>query len=81
MRSHSVHWLCGLEPNSHKKDEALKGSDYDSLTRLSQQTRQVAEMAKRCTPAQTDVILVVMDALVRIYEDDLIAMRSVTAMP
>ena len=25
--------------------------NYDSLTRLSQQTRQVAEMAKRCTPS------------------------------
>ena len=34
---------------------------------------QVAEMAKICTPSQTDVIFVVMYALVRIYEDDLIA--------
>ena len=51
------------------------------LTRLSQQTRQVAEMAKRCTPSQTDVIFVAMDALVMIHEDDLIAMNSVTAMP
>ena len=47
--------------------------NYDNLTRLSQQTRQVAEMAKRCAPSQTDVIFVVLDALVRIYEDDLIA--------
>ena len=46
---------------------------YDSLTRLSQQTRQVAEMAKKCFSSQTDVIFVVMNALVRIYEDDLIA--------
>ena len=44
-------------------------------------TRQVAEMAKRCTSSQTDVIFVVMDALVRIYEDDSIATKSVTAMP
>ena len=37
-------------------------------------------MAKRCTPSQTDVIFVAMDALMRIYKDDLIAKRSVTAM-
>ena len=55
--------------------------NYDSLTRLSQRTRQVAEMAKRCTPSETHVIFVVMDALVMIYEDDLIATRGVTAMP
>ena len=55
--------------------------NYDSLARLSQQTRQVAEMAKRCTPSQTDVIFVVMDDVVRIYADDLIATRSATAMP
>ena len=55
--------------------------NYDSLTRLSQQTRQVAEMAKRCTPPQTDGIFVATDALVRIHEGDLIATRSVTAMP
>ena len=42
---------------------------------------QVAEMTNRCTPSQTDVILVVMDALVRIYEEDLIAPRNVTAIP
>ena len=53
----------------------------DSLTRLSQQTRQVAEMAKRCTLSQTDVLFVVMDALVRIYVDDVIATRSVIAFP
>ena len=53
---------------------------YVSLTRLSQLTRQVAEMAKRCTPSQTDAIFVVMNALVRIYEDDLIAIRNVTAI-
>ena len=47
--------------------------NYDSLARLSQQTRQVAEMAKRCSPSQTDVIFVAMDALVRIYEVDVIA--------
>ena len=41
---------------------------------------QVAVMEKRCTPSQTDVIFVAMDALVKIYEDDLIATRSVTAM-
>ena len=38
-------------------------------------------MTKRCTPSQTDVIFVVMDALVRIYEDDLSATRNVTAIP
>ena len=41
---------------------------------------QVAEMEKRCTPSQTDVIFVAMDAFVKVYEDDLIATRSVTAM-
>ena len=84
-----MHGLVGLEPNGHKKDEqsALeKGHagcmkrNYDSLTRLSQNTEQVAEMAKRCIPSQTDVIFVAIDALVRIYEDDLIATRCVTAM-
>ena len=30
---------------------------------------------------QTDVIFVEMNALVRIYEDDLMATRSVTAIP
>ena len=42
---------------------------------------QVAEMAKSSRPSQTDVIFVAMDAVVeRIYEDDLIAKRNVTAM-
>ena len=41
---------------------------------------QVAEMEKRCTPSQTDVTFVAMDAFVKVYEDDLIATRSVTAM-
>ena len=41
---------------------------------------QVAVMGERCTPSQTDVIFVAMDALVKIYEYDLIATRSVTAM-
>ena len=40
----------------------------------------MAEMAKRCTPSQTDVVFVAMEALVKIYEDDLIATGSVTAM-
>ena len=39
------------------------------------------EMTKICTPSQTDVIFVVMDALVRIYEDDLMATKNVTAIP
>ena len=43
-------------------------------------SRQVSEMAKRCTPSQTDVIFVAKGALLRIHEDDLIATRSVTAM-
>ena len=49
---------------------------------MSQDTSegQVAEMAKRCTPSKTDVIFVVMDALVRIYVDDLNAGRDVTAL-
>ena len=70
------------------KMSALTGSclwhekrNYDSLTRLSQQTRQVAEVANRYTPSHTDVVFVVMDALVKICEDDLVAIRSVTAIP
>ena len=47
---------------------------------LSQQTEQVAVMEKRCTQSQTDVIFVVMNVLVRIYEDDLTAIRNVTAI-
>ena len=39
-------------------------------------TRDLAEMAKRCTPSHTDVIFVVMDAFVRIYEDDLICHKE-----
>ena len=58
--------------------------NYDSLTCVSQHQEegagQGAEMAKRCTSSQTDVIFVAMDALVRTYEDDLIATDSVTAM-
>ena len=42
---------------------------------------QVAEMAKRCAPSQTEVIFVIMDALVRICEDDIIAINRVTATP
>ena len=48
--------------------------------RLSQQTGQVAEMTKGCGPSQPEVIFVVMDALVKLYEDDLFAQRNVTAM-
>ena len=51
-----------------------------SLKCVSQHQDKVAEMAKRCTPSQTDVIFVAMDALVKIYEDDLIATGNVTAM-
>ena len=36
-------------------------------------TEHMAEMAKRCTPSQDDVIFAAMDALMRIYEDDSIA--------
>ena len=64
-----------------QKGRSAKSSDYDSLTCFSQHAEQVAEMTKRCTPSQTDVIFVVMDALVRIYEDDLIAKRNVNAIP
>ena len=54
----------------------------DSLTHLSQQTRQVAENGEKMySVTQTDVIFVVMNAVARIYEDDIIAMNSVTAMP
>ena len=82
--------LVSLEPNSQnraKKEWANRFTlvapkrNYDSLTRLSKQTRQVSEMAKRCTPSQTDVLFVAMDALVRTFEDDLIATRIVTAIP
>ena len=40
----------------------------------------MAEVTKRCSPSQPDVIFVVMNALVKFYEDDLIAKRNVTAM-
>ena len=43
-------------------------------------SRQVAGTARFCPQSQTDVIFVAMDALVRIYEDDLIAKRNVVAM-
>ena len=49
----------------------MKRND-DSLTRLSQQTRQVAEMAKRCTPSQTDVIFVVTNAFVNVLEHEVL---------
>ena len=55
--------------------------NYDSLTRLSQQTEQVAEMAKKMYSVTNRVyFFVALDAFVKIYEDDLIAIRSVTAM-
>ena len=37
-------------------------------------------MTKGCTPSQTDVIFVDMDALARIYEDDLIATSNMTVI-
>ena len=37
-------------------------------------------MANRCIPSHTDVIFVVMDTLVRIYEDDLTTTGSAIAM-
>ena len=40
MKSHTVHWLFGLEPNGHKKDENAKSSDHDSLTCFSQHAEQ-----------------------------------------
>ena len=52
--------------------------NYDSFTCFSQHRGQVKEMTKICTPSQTDVIFAVMDALVRIYEDDLMATKNVT---
>ena len=64
-----------------QKGRSAKSSDYDSLTCFSQHAEQVAEMTKRCTPSHTNVIFVVMDVIVRIYEDDLIAKRNVTAIP
>ena len=41
---------------------------------------QVAGMVKCCPQSQTDVTFVVMDAIVGLDEDDLIAKRNVTAM-
>ena len=72
----TTNWPCA------KKSQKInaKNSDYDRLTHHSQQMREVAEMTKRCTPSHTDVIFVVMDALERIYEEDLMSTRSVTAM-
>ena len=79
MKSHSVQQLSWLEPTVTKGLDA-KGNDNDSLTRVLQQTTHVAEIAKRYTPSQTDVIYVVMDALVRIYVGDLMATRNVLAI-
>ena len=42
---------------------------YDSP---SQQTGQVAEMAKRCSPSQPDVIFVVMSVPVNVLVDDVL---------
>ena len=37
-------------------------------------------MTKRCSPSQPDVMFVVMNALVKVCEDDLIAKINVTVM-
>ena len=37
-------------------------------------------MTNRCSPSQPDVIFVVMNALKKVHEDDLTAMRMVTVM-
>ena len=81
--------MFGLEPSGHKKDKkgvrcqvhaCCMRRNCDSLTRLSQQTEQVAEMAKRCTSVTNSIIFAAMDALVKIHQDGLIATRSVTPM-
>ena len=43
--------------------------------------RQVEGRAKGCLQSQADVIIVVPDALVRIYDDDLIATSTMTVIP
>ena len=48
--------------------------------RLSQQTGQVAEVTKGCGPSQPEVIFVVMNGIVKVYEGDLIAKKNVIAM-
>ena len=40
----------------------------------------MAEMTKGCGPSQPEVIFVVLNTLVKVYEDELIAKRNVTAM-
>ena len=66
---------------AHKGSCLLRAKELSQSHMCLTASRQVAEMAKRCTPSQTDVIFVVMDAVVRIYEYNLIAKRCATAMP
>ena len=60
MKSHNVHWLVGVEPNSQEKGMLYKGHACclkGGWKGLSQQTRQVAEMTKRCSPSHPSVLL------------------------
>ena len=43
---------------------------------LTTKTEQVAEMTKRCTPSQTDVIFVVMNALVHVLEHEVLLLLT-----
>ena len=57
----------------------LKAMTMTAVSHAHVSHGQVAEMTKRCVRSQTDVIFVVLDALVRIYEDELIATSDMTA--
>ena len=71
-----------LNKGSQKSPDKMSYLSHKQGKRMEDVTSsgQVAEMAT-CSPwSQTDVIFVAMDALVRIYEDDLTAKRDVAAM-
>ena len=81
MKSHSVRWLTGLEPSSHEKDETLKAVTV-TVSHVSHSTQNKWQKWRKDVLRHTQTfIFVVMDAIVRIYEDDLIATRNVTAIP
>ena len=54
-----ANWLVGLEPNSHNKEKRVRKQVHaccmkrnsDTLLTSLTATRQVEEMAKRCTPS------------------------------
>ena len=84
-RNHtSANSLVGIEPSRHEK-ECFANSHACGMKRAMtvshSKTGHVAEMTKRCSSSQPDVVFIVMNALVNVLVDEvLLPVRMVTAM-